>query len=131
MTTTPQLRGALSRADKLTRIRAQREICTMALAAFQANNILDALEIVVAHATRDGEALSTPNLLAEIVENEKGLPLAFTLLEQLIEAADAPEVKDLIVAARTELLYTQGKLQIAEDEMRNYLLDLNRPPGDE
>jgi hypothetical protein len=128
---TPQLRGALSRADKLTQIRARREICTMALAAFQANNILDALEIVVAHATRDGEALSTPNLLAEVVENEKGLPLAFVLLEQLIAAADAPEVKDLLESARIELLYAANKVQIAEDEMAAFLLDLNRPKSAE
>jgi hypothetical protein len=128
---TPQLRGALSRTDAVTQIRARRVILHSALAAFYANNILDALEIVVAYANDDSHAGTTPNLLAEIVENEKGLPLAFVLLEQLIEAADTPEQKQLLEAARTELLYTANKMQIAEDEMAAFLRDLNRPPEPE
>jgi hypothetical protein len=127
---TPQLRGALSRADTATQLRARREICQMSLAAYAAADLLDAVEINVAYANDDGP-LVPPNLLTEVVENETGANLALFLLQELANSADTPERKELLVAARTELLIAANNAQIAEDQMRNDLLDLNSPQDDE
>jgi hypothetical protein len=127
---TPQLRANLGLTDAAALTSARLALARQSLVLGRAFSLIEALDKALVAAHTDGEVVSG-KLLAAAVESGEGLTLALELLKRMVDSAPTEDAGRVLNSAMFELLCAQGKAQILEDEMRNDLLDLNRPPEPE
>jgi hypothetical protein len=128
---TDQLRGAIAHADEETRAYVRHALAASGVAAARSVSIFNSLYGSVLAADDDGPPEVSPKIVASVVEQATAVNLTALLLEALAAAADTPELKALFAAVGTELLIAANKAQIAEDQMRAALRDMDTPPSDE